>query len=74
MPQDNDDIQAPTNEQLQDFRNFASGCLNVPIELANQCINYVKDGNSFKPVYTEPLLSKIDKDQEDDLQLYFENL
>jgi hypothetical protein len=70
----NDTATAPTDEQMQDFRAFAADCLEVPAELASQCISFAPDGNGFKPVFTEPLLSKINQDQQADLQLYFENL
>ncbi len=66
--------KAPTDAQMEDFRQFAVNCLQVSPELASQCVSYAPAGDSFKPVFTEPLLSKINEDQEADLLLYFENL
>ena len=64
----------PTKEQMDDFRNYAVNYLEIAPETASQHISYTKDGDSFKPVFSDPLPASITADQMADLLLYFENL
>ncbi len=65
---------APTEAQMEDFRSYAVNYLLIAPELATQCIDYAPDGNGFKMLIKEPLQASITPDQQEDLQLYFENL
>ena len=67
-------LNEPTQTQMDDFRNYAVGALQISTETATQCISFTKEGNTFKPEFKEPLASSINPDQLADLQLYFENL